>query len=430
MTKQGKPGKTKISISGYQKFVVILLTFFQFTIMLNFMVISPLGAILLPALQITPRQFGLVVSCYALSATVSGILIAGFADRFERKKLLLFVYGGFLAGTLLCAFSVNYSLFVVARCITGLFGGVIGAINISIITDILPIQSRGSAMGILSSANPAAMVLGIPIGIFLANKLNWHAPFYLITIIGLVAGIVMILFMKPVTEHNKIIKRNNPIAQLLNTVANPNYMIGFSALTFITIGAFILQPFSTVFIVNNLGVSLNLIPLVFLVSGIVGMVAAPLSGHFADVVGKYRLFFIANIVSASVIICYTNLRNSPFWFVLLLNCIIAISISGRMTATMALISTVPAPEDRGSFNSVTVSIQQLAGAIAAWVAGLVIVQSPTGVIRNMNILGWIVVVALIFSVVMMARVNNQIKTADTSKLMAAHMEHEGQETEK
>jgi predicted MFS family arabinose efflux permease len=152
--------------------------------------------------------------------------------------------------------------------------------------------------------------------------------------------------------------------------------------------------------------------------------------EFTDMVGKYRLFFIANIVSASVIICYTNLRNSPFWFVLLLNCIIAISISGRMTATMALISTVPAPEDRGSFNSVTVSIQQLAGAIAAWVAGLVIVQSPTGVIRNMNILGWIVVVALIFSVVMMARVNNQIKTADTSKLMAAHMEHEGQETEK
>jgi predicted MFS family arabinose efflux permease len=306
----------------------------------------------------------------------------------------------------MCALAPSYGLFVIARCITGLFGGVIGAINLSIITDIFPLQSRGSAMGILSSANSAAMVLGIPIGIVLATKLNWHAPFFLITFIGLVAGIVTIIFLKPISGHKDLVKQDNPIGQVLKTVVNPRYLVGFSAIIFVTIGAFMLQPFSSAFMVNNLGVSLNTLPLVFLISGIVAMIAGPLLGRFADLFGKYRLFFIASIVSAGVIIWYTGLGSSPLWLVLLLNCLMAITNSGRMSATMALISAVPAPQDRGSYNSLSSSMQQLAGAIAAWVAGLVIVQSSTGQIFNINILGWVVVMATILTIVLMDRVNN------------------------
>ena len=94
--------------SRYQKFVIAILAFLQFSIILDFMIISPLGAMVMPALHISPQQFGLAVSSYAFSAGASGLLAAGFADRFDRKRLLLFFYAGFILGTLLCALATTY----------------------------------------------------------------------------------------------------------------------------------------------------------------------------------------------------------------------------------------------------------------------------------------------------------------------------------
>ena len=90
------------------------------------MILSPLGAQLMPALRIPPVQFGLLVSTYAFSAGVSGFLAAGFADRFDRKKLLLFFYTGFMAGTVLCALASSYHVLLIGRLVTGLFAGVVG----------------------------------------------------------------------------------------------------------------------------------------------------------------------------------------------------------------------------------------------------------------------------------------------------------------
>src|ERR1700722_19146634 len=131
------------NFSRYQKFVIAMLAFLQFTIILDFMIISPLGAILMPALSITPAQFGAVVSAYAFSAGASGLLAAGFADRFDRKKLLLFFYAGFLIGTLFCGLAPNYHLLLAARMVTGLFGGVIGSVVAAITTDLFPFAARG-----------------------------------------------------------------------------------------------------------------------------------------------------------------------------------------------------------------------------------------------------------------------------------------------
>jgi predicted MFS family arabinose efflux permease len=89
--------------SRYQSLLVALLALVQFTIIIDFMIMSPLGAVMMPALNISPAQFGVAVSVYAFSAGISGILAAGFADRFDRKRLLLFFYGGFTLGTALCA---------------------------------------------------------------------------------------------------------------------------------------------------------------------------------------------------------------------------------------------------------------------------------------------------------------------------------------
>ena len=186
------------SFSTYQKLLIAILALLQFTVILDFMVLSPLGAILLDELQISTTEFGLVVSVYAFSAGGSGLLAAGFADRFDRKSLLLFFYIGFIIGTLLCAIAPSYWFLLVARLITGIFGGVIGSISFAIISDIFPLNLRGRVMGFVQMAFSASQVLGIPLGLLLANRYNWHAPFWMIVIFGAVLGLVIFFVMKPV----------------------------------------------------------------------------------------------------------------------------------------------------------------------------------------------------------------------------------------
>src|SRR5579863_9449945 len=186
-----------IKFSRYQKVVIGILGFLQFTVILDFMIISPLGAIVMPTLHISPRQFGLAVSSYAFSAGVSGFLAAGFADRFDRKRLLLFFYFGFMLGTLLCALATTYPLLLGARIVTGLFGGVIGSIVMAITTDLFPLEMRGRVMGVISTAFAASQVLGLPAGLFFANHWGWNAPFFAILVIAIPVGVVIQAFMLP-----------------------------------------------------------------------------------------------------------------------------------------------------------------------------------------------------------------------------------------
>src|SRR5947208_3957890 len=195
--------KPRLVFSGYQKFVVAVLAFLQFTIILDFMIISPLGAMMMPTLHITPQQFGLAVSSYAFSAGVSGLTAAGFADRFDRKRLLLFFYAGFLLGTLFCALATTYPMLLMARIVTGLFGGVIGSVVLAIATDLFPLQMRGRVMGLIQTAFAASQVLGIPIGLFLSSRWDWHVPFLAMAALGLLGGLVVSWRMQPVADHLK-----------------------------------------------------------------------------------------------------------------------------------------------------------------------------------------------------------------------------------
>ncbi len=160
--------------------IVAILAFLQFTIVLDFMILSPLGALLMRDLHISASRFGLVVSVYAFSAGISGFLAAGFADRFDRKKMLMFFYGGFLVGTLLCGLAPTYHFLLVARMVTGLFGGVIGSISFAIIADLFPFNQRGRVMGVVQTSFAASQVMGLPLGLYLSDLWGWHAPFLMI----------------------------------------------------------------------------------------------------------------------------------------------------------------------------------------------------------------------------------------------------------
>src|SRR5690606_35061877 len=130
--------------------------------------------------DIQPKQFSGLVASYSLSAGVSNFLASSYIDRFDRKKLVLFTFTMFAFSMLCCAFASNYYWFLLARILTGMFGGLTGSIVIAIVSDLIPFERRGAAMGILSMAFAFASVLGVPIGLLIADIWHWQVPFYLI----------------------------------------------------------------------------------------------------------------------------------------------------------------------------------------------------------------------------------------------------------
>jgi predicted MFS family arabinose efflux permease len=400
--------------SRYEVFVIAIITIVQFTVVLDFMVLSPLGAILMPELNITPAQFGMVVSAYAFSAGASGLLAAGFADRFDRKKLLLFFYGGFIIGTTFCAVAPDYHDLMLARIITGIFGGVLSSISFAIITDLFKLEVRGRVMGFVQMAFASSQVLGIPIGLYFANAFGWHSPFIMLVGICVIAGLLIIVFMRPIDAHLKIPSTRNPFQHLTKTISKSDYLRAFAATTLLATGGFMLMPFASAFSVNNLGITLKQLPMLYMVTGVFSMITGPLVGKFSDQVGKYNIFMIGSLITMVVVGIYCNLGITPLWIVLALNVIMFAGVSSRIISSSALLTAVPLPQDRGAFMSINSSVQQISGGIATFIAGLIVVQTPNGKLEHYDTLGYVVIGAMLITIIMMYTIHVYVEKKSKS----------------
>jgi predicted MFS family arabinose efflux permease len=406
MENEAQQGK-KI-FSRYEVFVIAVLAILQFTIVLDFMVLSPLGAQLMDELSITTAQFGWVVSAYAFSAGISGMLTAGFADKFDRKKLLLFFYTGFIGGTLLCALAPDYHSLLVARIVTGLFGGVIGSVSFAIITDIFRLEVRGRVMGFVQMAFASTQVMGIPIGIFLANRLGWHSPFFMIVGLSVLVGIAIVIHFRPIDAHLKIKSERSPFQHLVKTVSHPMYARAFAATTLLATGGYMMMPFGSAFGIHNLGISFDDLPMLYLITGICSMITGPFIGKLSDTLGKYPIFVAGSFLSMLMVVIYTNLGLTPLWLVVFMNVIMFVGISSRIISSSALMTAVPEPMDRGAFMSINASVQQISGGIASVIAGMIVVSADTGELLHYDTLGYVVVGAMIITVTMMYFINEQV----------------------
>jgi len=403
------PTAAPTPFSPYQKIVVAMLAFLQFAVILDFMLMSPLGALIMPSLSVTPAQFGTVVSAYAFAAGISGFLTAGFADRFDRKKLLLFFYAGFVAGTLWCGVANSFESLLLARVVTGLFGGVIGSVVLAIATDLFPPQMRGRVMGFIQTAFAASQILGLPIGIYLSAKWNWHVPFLALVVIGLLGGLAIAVKMQPVADHLKVAQERSPFAHLWHTVVEPRYLLSFVSVLFLATGGFMLMPFSSAFTVGNLGISLDDLPVIYLVTGIATIFVGPLVGKAADAYGKVRVFYLGTTLTIIMVLVYTHLERSSLAVVTVINVVLFIGIFSRMIPFQALMSQVPAPTQRGSFNAINASISQLAGGLASLVAGHIVQQGADGRIHHYDIAGYVVVATSILACVLLWRIQRGVE---------------------
>lgn len=396
---------TPARLSSYQILIIVILALTQFTVILDFMIMSPLGDMLMKSMELTTSQFGFAVSAYAITAGFSGLLTAGFADRFDRKKLLLFFYVGFILGTLMCGLANTYTMLLFARIITGIFGGVIGSIGMAIVADLFSLEQRGRVMGFLQMGFGASQVLGIPIGLYLANHFNWQAPFLMIVVLSLLIWAVIVTRMKPIDQHLSVQSDRNVLEHLIHTISKREYRIGFLATALLSLGGFMMMPWGTAFAVNNLLLTNEQLVPLFMVAGIATLFIMPVIGKFSDKVNKFKLFTAACIWLSVVVIIYTNLTPVPLWVIMFFNVIMMIGIMGRMVPSMALISALPEIQDRGAFMSINASLQQIAGGIAAGIGGLIVVQkTTTSPLENYDIIGYVMVILTLISSLLLYRV--------------------------
>ncbi|MFI5451947.1 MFS transporter [Pedobacter sp. UC225_61] len=413
-----------IPFTGYQKVVIFLLAVTQFTVILDFMVMSPLGDILMKSMSLQPKAFGFAVSAYAFSAGISGLLTAGFADRFDRKKLLMFFYFGFIAGTFFCGLAHTYAELVAARIITGLFGGVIGSISMAIITDLFSLQQRGRVMGFVQMGFGASQVLGVPIGLYLATFWGWEAPFLMVASLAVLIAILILFQLKPITAHLAIQKDKSALLHLWHTIKKRKHRIGFTSTALLSIGGFMMMPFGSAFAINNLKISNDQLVMLFTISGLSSLVIMPIVGRLSDKISKFKIFAIATVWMMGMCVLYTNLSVTPFWIVVIFNILMMMGVMSRMIPSSALTSAIPEMEDRGAFMSINASLQQIAGGVAAAVAGMIVVQRTTSSpLENYNIVGYVIVVISIISIFLLSRVSKMVteKTVKSNPTVAEEL---------
>lgn len=402
----------RFTFTPYQKFVVAVLAFLQFTVILDFMIMSPLGAMIMPALHMSPSQFGLIVSAYAFSAGLSSILSAGFADRYDRKKFLLFFYSGFLVGTLFCGLAPTYEMMLLARIVTGVFGGVISSISMAISVDLFPLEMRGRVMGILQTSFAASQILGIPAGLYFSNLWGWHAPFFMIVAISAIVGVVILTSLKPVNAHLKLQSiDHNALHHLWATLKDPRHHMAFLTTAILSTGGFMLMPFGSAFTVHNMGIDISNLPMIYLCSGIATIFIGPFVGRLADSYGKYRTFVFGCLLSIVMVVIYTNRGLTSVALAVVINVVMFVGIFSRMIPSQALISAIPRPQNRGSFMSVSSSLQQISGGIASVIAGFIVVEKSGGVLEHFDTLGYILVGTSLLSMWTMYRIHRAVPEA-------------------
>jgi predicted MFS family arabinose efflux permease len=166
-------------------------------------------------------------------------------------------------------------------------------------------------------------------------------------------------------------------------------------------GGYMLMPFGTAYMVNNVGIPFTALPTIYLVTGLFTVFVGPVVGRISDSFGKFNTFCIGSLVSFVMVAIWTNIGHTPLFEVIVINVVMFIGIFSRIIPFQALISAVPEPSKRGAFNAINASLQQFAGALSAAIAGWVIVEQPNGTLSHFNWLGYIVMAILLVSASLM-----------------------------
>lgn len=390
-----------------EKILLAILASIQFASIVDFMIMMPLGPQLMRMFSINPHQFGLLVSSYTFAAGVSGFAAAFFMDKFDRKKNLLFFFVGFSLGTIACGLAPTYELLLLARGLTGIFGGVLSSLVMSIVSDAIPYERRGSAMGVVMTSFSMASVLGVPLSLYLANIWGWHSPFLFLGALSLLLCGVVWKAVPPVRGHLEHQNRSEPIHRTITRILqNPNQMKALVFMAAVIFGHFAIIPFMSPSLVANAGLTEAQLPLMYMFGGLFTIFTSPFIGRLADRYGKHKIFFWGALATTVPYFIITHLGPTPLIFVLLSTCLLFVVSGGRMIPATAMVSGTSLPQSRGSFMSIVSCVQQLASAASSYIAGVIVTRNEAGNLIHYNWVGYIAIITTFVAIYLSTRIKS------------------------
>jgi len=369
--------------------LLLTLAAMQFTHVLDFMIMMPLGPQFMRIFALDPQHFAFLVSAYTFAAAASGFVSAFWIDRFGRKRALLAMYSGFIVATALCGLAPNYALLLLARIVAGMFGGVIGALVMTIVADVLPYSRRARGTAIVSSAFSLAAVLGVPLGLWFAAQYSWRMPF--LALAALSAGVFAVTWrvLPPLDGNVKDAPRRNPVAQFRAIFGVRNHLTAFAFIVALMLSVFTVVPFIAPYNVANVGIAEVDLPYLYFAGGLTTLFTAQLIGYLADKYGKKRIFTIIAVISLLPILLTTHMPRASLALATASMVMFFVFVPGRFGPAIALVTGSVSPRLRGSFMSFNASIQQLGSGVATFVAGLIIGRAADGTLTRYDWVGWL-----------------------------------------
>jgi predicted MFS family arabinose efflux permease len=378
----GKPARRELAL-------LLTLAAVQFTHIVDFMIMMPLGPQFMRLFGIGPQQFGALVSAYTFAAAASGFIAAFWIDRFDHKRALLALYAGFIVATALCGVAPNYALLIAARAVAGVFGGVIGGLVFAIVADAVPYERRARATAVVAASFSLAAVAGVPLALWLAVHFSWRAPFLVLAAASVGVGAAAMRILPPLRAHLAHHQTRHPVLRLRLIFGVPNHLRAFAFMITLMFAGFSVIPFIAPYTVANVGISEADLAVVYFAGGLATLFTAQIFGRLADRYGKKRMFTIVALLSIAPILITTHLPRLPLAVVLPFSTLFFILVTGRFGPAMALVSGSVEPRLRGSFMSFNASIQQLGSGGAAMAAGLIIGRAPDGSLTHYGVVGWL-----------------------------------------
>lgn len=377
----------------------------KFTHIMDFMVMMPLAPQLMRAFDIDAQQFGILVSSYTFSAGIIGFLGAFVVDRFDRKKVLLWAYLGFLVGTLFCGLADSYEQLMLARVFTGMFGGVLNALVLSIIGDSFTLKKRASAMGIVMAAFSAAAALGVPFGIYIAAKWSWNYPFLVLVLLGIPVFLGVLFIVPSLRQHlEQEQSKTSPMAVLSRIAKNSNQLRALSLKMLLILGQFMIIPFIAPYMVGNIGFSELQLTYIYLLGGVLTLFTGPIVGRWADRYGHKRIFMIFAGLSIVPILLVTHLPAWGMLLALLATSLFFIFISGRIIPAVTMEVSSVLPEYRAGFMSISTALQQLSAGLAALIGGSIVIETASDTLLQFNYIGYLAVGLTLWAMLMARKV--------------------------
>ncbi len=362
--------------------LLLTLAGIQFTHILDFMIMMPLGPQFTSVFGISDAKFAVLVSSYNLAAGVSGLLAATYLDKFDRKKLLLTLYTLFGLATLACGLAPTYNALIAARVLAGVFGGVLSAQSQTIVADVIPFERRGRAMSIVMTSFSVAVVAGVPSGLYLSAHFSWHAPFIAIaTLVGILA-MGALLTLPPLRGHLNMGRKSSAWRNIQQVLMDPNHLKAFVFSALMMFAGFTVIPFITIYLEANVGWRTEQLPIIYLCGGVASMAGARFIGRLTDSQGKVKVFRWMAVLVIFPLVATTLTQGLPMWAVVIVSTTMFTCMSGRMIPGMAIVTSAANPVLRGTFMALNSSVQAAAMGTAAFVGGYVISRDAQNMVQH------------------------------------------------